>query len=196
MVSKVRNFSSSTLHIHVIKSSILRDGGNFLAVGDILGNVIIIKPTPREFFFKFFDRVLEGTSRFHHILSINISPNSTYLLISRCDGAVLVFNEFKEVVSIMNVLENLEQTSRSKKVPKKASKSIPSTPIDAGSRRKTEDDDLANDAHDDNHDDTMDSPKKGRIAEQMKLFQLHTELHLRPLGAAPIHCCSISDVGM
>jgi hypothetical protein len=39
-----------------------RDGANYLAVGDILGNVIIIKPTPREFFFKFFDRVLEGSS--------------------------------------------------------------------------------------------------------------------------------------
>jgi hypothetical protein len=96
----------------------------------------------------------------------------------------------------MNVLESLEQTSRSKKVPKKASKSIPSTPINAASRQKTESDVLTDDEHDDDHHDTMNSPKKLQNAEEMKLFQLHTELYLRSLGAAPIYCCSISDVGM
>ena len=51
-------------------------------MGDISGNVIIVKPTPRQFFFKFFDRILEGSSRFHHILSINLSPKDVALLLN------------------------------------------------------------------------------------------------------------------
>ena len=102
--------------------SLARDGAHNLAVGDILGNVIIIKPTPRAYFFKFHERVLEGASRFHQILSINISPKSTLMLISRCDGNILVFKEYVEVISVMNVLEDLEVVSKAKKLPKQRNK--------------------------------------------------------------------------
>jgi hypothetical protein len=174
-----------------------RDGANYLAVGDILGNVIIIKPTPREFFFKFFDRVLEGSSRFHHILSINVSPKSTHMLISRCDGTIFVFKEFIEVVSVMSVLENLELVSQAKKVPKKTSKSPPKTPgkksaVDGGATAILN----QNAARDDEDDESNDVSKMAKVMDQIKLFQLHNELIMRPSNAAPVHCCSISDAGM
>jgi hypothetical protein len=102
--------------------SLARDGAHNLAVGDILGNVIIIKPTPRAYFFKFHERGLEGASRFHQILSINISPKSTLMLITRCDGNILVLKEYVEVISIMNVLEDLEVVSKAKKLPKQRNK--------------------------------------------------------------------------
>jgi hypothetical protein len=174
-----------------MKTTIYRVGANYLAVGDIVGNVIVIKPTPREFFFKFCDRVLEGSSRFHHILSINFSPNSSHLLISRGDGKLLVFEEFKEAVSIIDELEIMEQVSRAKANPKKASKSIPKTPIDAGGR-------VAGNAADDGdpHENGDALQEKAQYVEQTKLFQFYSELNIRPLGANPIQCCSISDFGM
>lgn len=175
-----------------------RDGANYLAVGDILGNVIIIKPTPREFFFKFFDRVLEGSSRFHHILSINFSPKSTHMLISRCDGTILVFTEFIEVVSIKSVLEDLELVSQAKKVlSKKTSKSPPKTPgkksaVDGGATAILN----QNTARNDEDDESNYVSKMAKLMDQIKLFQLHNELIMRPSSAAPVNCCSISDAGM
>ena len=178
--------------LNIFNPTTYRDGANYLVVGDSLGNVIVIKPTPREFFFKFFDRVLEGSSRFHHILSINISPNSSYMLISRCDGAIFVFKEFKEVISMVEVLEDLEHASQAKKIPKKVSKSTQKSAINAGSRETGD----ATDAHNEDLDDTNESSKKVRAVDQTKLFQLHADLNLRSLGATPIQCCSISDVGV
>jgi hypothetical protein len=171
-----------------------RDGANYLAVGDILGNVIIIKPTPREFFFKFFDRVLEGSSRFHHILSINFSPKSTHMLISRCDGTILVFKEFIEVVNIKSVLEDLELVSQAKKVLTKKASKIPGkkSAVDGGATAILN----QNTARDDEDDESNDVSKMAKVVDQIKLFQLHNELIIRPSSAAPVNCCSISDAGM
>jgi hypothetical protein len=179
---------------------LFRQGANYLAVGDILGNVIVVKPTPREFFFKFCDRVLEGSSRFHHILSINVSPKSAYMLISRSDGSVFVFKEFQAVINISNMLGELELISQAKKVPKKASKSPPKTPINAEKRKTSVNGAVANlqknVEHDDHEDAISNSVKKIELVEQTKLFQLHSTLKLRPTCDALIQCCSISDAGM
>lgn len=169
-------------------------------MGDISGNVIIVKPTPREFFFKFCDRVLEGSSRFHHILSINVSPKSAYMLISRSDGSVLVFKEFQAVTNISNMLEELELISNAKKVPKKASKSPPKTPIHAERRKTTVHDAVANLQKNVEHNHDEDAISNGlmktELVEQTKLFQLHSTLNFRPTCDAIIQCCSISDAGM
>ena len=186
--------------------SLARDGAHNLAVGDILGNVIIIKPTPRAYFFKFHERVLEGASRFHQILSINISPKSTLMLISRCDGNILVFKEYVEVISVMNVLEDLEVVSKAKKLPNKATKSPPKTSLSAVSSPKSKlvvkkeitvkEDGKGDVEHNDDDDDDANVSKEAEILEEKKMYQLHAELTLRPLGVAPIQCCSISDAGM
>lgn len=159
-----------------------------------------MKPTPREFFFKFCDRVLEGSSRFHHILSINVSPKSAYMLISRSDGSVFVFKEFQAVINISNMLGELELISQAKKVPKKASKSPPKTPINAEKRKTSVNGAVANlqknVEHDDDEDAISNSVMKTELVEQTKLFQLHSTLKLRPTCDALIQCCSISDSGM
>ena len=188
--------------------SLARDGAHNLAVGDILGNVIIIKPTPRAYFFKFHERGLEGASRFHQILSINISPKSTLMLISRCDGNILVFKEYVEVISVMNVLEDLEVVSKAKKLPNKATKSPPKTSLSAAvsspkskfvvKKEITVKEDGKGEVEHNNTDDDDDAnvSKEAEILEEKKMYQLHAELTLRPLGVAPIQCCSISDAGM
>ncbi len=167
-------------------------------MGDISGNVIIVKPTPRQFFFKFFDRILEGSSRFHHILSINLSPKSTQMLISRSDGSIFVFKEFQEVVNIANMLDELELISQAKKVPKKASKSPPKTPINTDQKKTSVNEAVENlqKKAEDNDDEISNGPIKTELVEQTKLFQLHIILNLRKSFDALIKCCSISDAGM
>ncbi len=177
-----------------------RDGANYLAVGDILGNVIILKTTPREFFFKFFDRVLEGSSRFLHVLSINLSPKSTHIVISRCDGTIVVFKEFVEVLRMSSVLDNLQLISRAKKMPKKTSKSPPKIPMYLEKKAAIESDATStlkqSETQEDEADGNLEDSKTSQIEGQIKLFQLKAEMVVRPLSAAPIQCCSISDAGM
>ncbi len=173
-------------------------------MGDILGNVIVVKPTPRAYFFKFHERILEGSSRFHQILSINISPNSTQMLISRCDGTILVFKEYVEVVNVNSQLEDLLLISKAKKLPNKASKSPPKTPLSSVSSPKAKtavkkENAVLEKGQVDNEDGDGDDGggnQEVEVVEDKEMYQLHAELTLRPLGVAPIQCCSISDAGM
>ena len=55
---------------------------------------------------------------------------------------------------------------------------------------------LLNAARDDEDDESNDVSKMAKVMDQIKLFQLHNELIMRPSNAAPVHCCSISDAGM
>ena len=202
MVSKVRHLLL-LFEFAIISMIVVRDGGNYLAVGDILGNVIILKPTPKEFFFKFYDRVLEGSSRFHHILSINLSPKSTLMVVSRCDGNIFVFKEFVEVVKISSVLDNLELISRAKKMPKKLSKSPPRSPqhsgklasVKGGKTAILNENENENETPEDDSDGSVDVSKTTQVM-RINMFQLHIKMMVRPSSAVPIQCCSISDAGM
>jgi hypothetical protein len=122
------------------------------------------------------------------------------MVISRFDGNILVFKEFIEVVRISSILDNLELISRAKKMPKKASKSPPKVPLHNEKKAAVETGASAilneNATQDDETDDFNDASKTLLPKGQMKLFQLHADLTVRPSSSAPIQCCSISDAGM